>query len=119
MSFTGNGSGVDADRSVTVIIATRDRPKLLRRALAGVLAQRHDAPIEIVVVFDSTGSMGSEIYAVKRRIVKIGKTVLEKIPRARFSLVTYRDRRDTYLVKGIELSNSLERLESFVTFSLQ
>ena len=41
-----------ADRSVSVVIATRDRPELLRRALDGVLAQRHDAPIEIVVVFD-------------------------------------------------------------------
>ncbi|MDH5521369.1 MAG: glycosyltransferase family 2 protein [Acidimicrobiia bacterium] len=41
-----------ADRSVSVIIATRDRPQLLRRALAGVLAQRHDAPVEIVLVFD-------------------------------------------------------------------
>ncbi len=41
-----------ADRSVSVVIATRDRPELLRRALTGVLAQRHDAPIEIVVVFD-------------------------------------------------------------------
>lgn len=42
------------DRSVSVIIATRDRAELLRRALAGVRAQRHDAPIEIVVVFDRT-----------------------------------------------------------------
>lgn len=41
-----------ADRSVSVVIATRDRPQLLRRALAGILAQRHDAPIEIVLVFD-------------------------------------------------------------------
>lgn len=41
-----------ADRSVSVIIATRDRPVLLRRALTGVRSQRHDARIEIVVVFD-------------------------------------------------------------------
>ena len=40
------------DQSVSVVIATRDRPQLLRRALAGVLAQRHDAPVEIVLVFD-------------------------------------------------------------------
>ena len=40
------------DRSVSVIIATRDRPELLRRAIAGVEAQRHDAPVEIIVVFD-------------------------------------------------------------------
>lgn len=40
------------DRSVSVVIATRERPELLRRAIAGVLTQEHDAPIEIVVVFD-------------------------------------------------------------------
>jgi glycosyltransferase involved in cell wall biosynthesis len=41
-----------ADRSVSVVIATRDRPELLRRAIDGVAAQRHDQPVEVVVVFD-------------------------------------------------------------------
>jgi len=41
-----------ADRSVTVVIATRDRPELLRRAIEAVAAQRHDQSVEIVVVFD-------------------------------------------------------------------
>jgi glycosyltransferase involved in cell wall biosynthesis len=40
------------DRSVSVIIATRDRPELLRRAIAGVVAQRHSAEVEIILVFD-------------------------------------------------------------------
>ena len=40
------------DRSVSVIIATRDRPELLRRAIAGVVAQRHGAEVEIILVFD-------------------------------------------------------------------
>ncbi len=40
------------DRSVSVVIATRDRPELLRRAIDAVLAQDHPAPLEIVVVFD-------------------------------------------------------------------
>jgi len=40
------------DRSVSVVIATRDRPELLRRAIDAVAAQRHDDHIEIVVVFD-------------------------------------------------------------------
>lgn len=40
------------DRAVSVVIATRDRPQLLRRAIDAVLTQEHDAPIEIVVVFD-------------------------------------------------------------------
>jgi glycosyltransferase involved in cell wall biosynthesis len=40
------------DGAVSVVIATRDRPQLLRRAIDAVAAQRHVAPIEIVVVFD-------------------------------------------------------------------
>ncbi len=42
------------DRSVTVIIATRDRPELLVRAIDAVAAQRHDDRVEVVVVFDQT-----------------------------------------------------------------
>lgn len=41
-----------AARSVSVVIATRDRPELLRRAIDGVLSQRHTADLEIIVVFD-------------------------------------------------------------------
>jgi glycosyltransferase involved in cell wall biosynthesis len=40
------------DRTVSVVIATRDRPRLLRRAIDSVIAQRHDHHVEIVVVFD-------------------------------------------------------------------
>ncbi|MGO1734947.1 MAG: glycosyltransferase family 2 protein [Leucobacter sp.] len=37
---------------VSVVIATRNRPELLRRAVASVLAQENVGPIEIVLVFD-------------------------------------------------------------------
>lgn len=39
---------------VSVVMATRDRPQLLRRAVASVLAQDVEVPIEIVLVFDGT-----------------------------------------------------------------
>jgi glycosyltransferase involved in cell wall biosynthesis len=38
--------------SVTAIIATRDRPRELRRAIVAVLGQEYDAPVECIVVFD-------------------------------------------------------------------
>ena len=38
--------------SVSVVIATRDRPELLRRAIGSVLAQAYPGRIECVVVFD-------------------------------------------------------------------
>lgn len=38
--------------SVSVVIATRDRPALLRRAIDSVLAQRYPGPVDVIVVFD-------------------------------------------------------------------
>lgn len=39
-------------RGVSVVIATRDRPELLARAVEAALAQDHDGPVEVVAVFD-------------------------------------------------------------------
>ncbi len=51
MSVDGGAERV-GPRSVSVVIATRDRPELLRRAIDGIRAQRHDDDVEIIVVFD-------------------------------------------------------------------
>lgn len=40
--------------SVTVVIATRDRPVLLRRAVESVLAQRYPGAVEVIAVFDQS-----------------------------------------------------------------
>jgi len=40
--------------SVSAVVATRDRPELLRRAVRAILDQVYDGPIECVVVFDGT-----------------------------------------------------------------
>ena len=39
---------------VSVVMATRDRPQLLRRAVSSVLSQDYDGQIEIVLVYDGT-----------------------------------------------------------------
>ena len=38
--------------TVSAIIATRNRPELLRRAIAAIIGQDYEGDIEIVVVFD-------------------------------------------------------------------
>ena len=40
------------DQSVSVIVATRDRPELVRRALDAIVSQDHPDNIEVVLVFD-------------------------------------------------------------------
>lgn len=49
---TGPRPGSTVGRDVSVVIATRDRPELLRRAVESVSNQEHDGRVEIVVVFD-------------------------------------------------------------------
>jgi glycosyltransferase involved in cell wall biosynthesis len=44
--------------SVSVIIATRGRPELLRKAVAAALTQQYDGPIEVLVVFDQAAIDG-------------------------------------------------------------
>jgi len=50
-----NGAAINgAAPSVSVIVATRDRPELLRRAIDSILGQRYGGPIEVLVVFDQS-----------------------------------------------------------------
>jgi glycosyltransferase involved in cell wall biosynthesis len=43
-----------SDPSVSVVIPTRDRPDLLRRAIETIRAQRYDGDIECITVFDQS-----------------------------------------------------------------
>jgi hypothetical protein len=70
--------------------------------------------LDLVIVFDSTSSMGAEIEMVKARILQIGRTLLDKIPDARIGFVTYKDITDPPVAAGIPLTNDLEQLLQFL-----
>ena len=58
------------DRSTSVVIATRDRPALLRRALDGILGQTFDGDLEVIVVFDrSEPDRSLELEEPGRRVI--------------------------------------------------
>ncbi len=64
------------DNAVSTVIATLDRPELLRRAIDGVLSQNHGADIEIVIVFDNDApdrslELEEVVDGFERRIVVI------------------------------------------------
>lgn len=56
---------------VSVVIATRDRPELLRKAIAAVLSQQYDGRIDIAVVFDQTTPDLSLVQHDERRSVAV------------------------------------------------
>jgi hypothetical protein len=70
--------------------------------------------LDIVLTFDSTGSMGGEIRAVERQIHNIGSALLKLVPKARIGLVTYRDEGDEYVVRGLPLTNDITAIDRFL-----
>ncbi len=71
--------------------------------------------LDVVLVFDSTGSMGGEIETIKTRILQIGGALLSKVPNTRIGVVTYRDRSDDYVVKGLTLTKDMRQIFFFLS----
>ena len=70
--------------------------------------------LDIVLTFDSTGSMDSEIRQVKTKIEKIGGALLQLVPKTRISVCTYRDHGDEYVVKGLKLTENLSKVSEYL-----
>lgn len=64
-------------RGVSVVIATRDRPELLAKAVDAALAQDYDGPVEVIAVFDQAdpvpGLARSTTRAGARRTVRVAR----------------------------------------------
>ncbi|MEM9133336.1 MAG: glycosyltransferase family A protein [Actinomycetota bacterium] len=73
-------------RSVSVVVATRDRPELLRRALDAIEAQDVDHDLEVIVVFDrSEPDRSLEFERPGRRLVVTTNARTPGLPGARNS----------------------------------
>lgn len=80
----------------------------------GMLQSLRRNGLDIVLTFDSTGSMSGEIQQVKQQLRRIGGTLLRLVPNARISVCTYRDTGDEYVVRGIPLTSDLRELENYL-----
>lgn len=80
----------------------------------GMLQNLRRNGLDIVICFDSTGSMSGEIDQVKKQIDRIGNILIKLVPKARISLCTYRDQGDEYLARGIPLTSNIQELKGFL-----
>lgn len=71
--------------------------------------------LDIVITFDSTGSMQGEIDQVKSQIERIGRVLYELVPKTRISICTYRDESDLYVVKGLPLTQDLDEVVEYLS----
>ena len=80
------------------------------------VAELQTSGLEIVFVFDSTGSMTQTIHETKSTIVEMCGVLRALVPSARIGLVTYRDHGDKeeYLVRAVPLAQDPWRVSNFV-----
>ena len=98
--------------------------ELAGKSFRGVLRGLQKSGLEVMFVFDSTGSMGGIILEVKSRIRYLMKVVNHLVPNARIGFVTYRDRKKfdlddyEYTVKYIPLmtggKDGVDKLQRFL-----
>lgn len=70
--------------------------------------------LDIVFVFDTTGSMGEEIERLKRtiEIINLNLSSIQGKPLVRFGMVLYKDRGDEYITKVVPLTANLNEFQS-------
>ena len=70
--------------------------------------------LDIVIVFDSSGSMKGELDQVKSKIQRIGGALTQMIRKTRIGVCTYRDQGDDYVVKGLPLTNNIGQIVTYL-----
>lgn len=99
--------------------STGNTPDLEEVGSAGfrkTVAQLKKSGLEIVFVFDSTGSMGMTIRDTKKTIAEMLDVLRALVPDARVGLVTYRDRgrKEEYVVQQLPLAHDFWHASNFV-----
>ncbi|MGI9515908.1 MAG: vWA domain-containing protein [Pirellulaceae bacterium] len=84
------------------------------REFEQLVAQMRQDGLEIVITFDSTGSMEGEIQEVKNKIERMGNVLFRMIPKTRISVCTYRDVGARYVVQGLPLTDNLGDIVNFL-----
>ena len=76
------------------------------------LVTENTPSIEVVFVLDTTGSMSGLIQAAKEKIWSIASSMgsAQQTPNIKIGLVAYRDRKESYITKIIDLSNDLDTM---------
>jgi hypothetical protein len=120
--FHSSWDGFEGDLTVTVTPADGTAPvrKTVARDVSHceVSLPAAAAPLpknlDLVLVLDTTGSMGDELAYLKAEIKSIALAVAAKFPQVsqRYSLIVYRDRGDDYVVRSFPFSSSVEEFRS-------
>ena len=80
-----------------------------------MLGQLRKNGLDIVICFDSTGSMGGSIAATKEQIRRVGNTLHELVPKSRIGICTYRDVGEAYVSIGLPMTKDISDVEKYLS----
>lgn len=89
--------------------------KTVSLALSGVSATLPTA-LDVVLVIDTTGSMGDEITFLRTEVAAIANSVAERWPSVgqRWAVVAYKDIGDSYVVKSTPFASDMATIQSSI-----
>jgi len=106
------------DRNFSSFTVNRQPHFTGEQELAGAFAKHikrmRKRGLDIVFVFDSTGSMGLYVEHVKKKIRSLVRAIRKLVPAARIGLVTYRDLGMDYVTRAVQLTHGTRGLELFL-----
>jgi Mg-chelatase subunit ChlD len=116
--------GADAGLLTRIKTSARPQRDILREGGQTVAAggfgrtvsELRRSGLEIVFVFDSTGSMAGVLGAAKARIAQMAEALHALVPDSRVGVVTYRDRdgSEEYLTRSVPLAQDFYRAINFM-----
>ncbi len=97
-----------AGRATAVLRRSGERTVPVRLASARSVAS--PLPVDILFVFDTTGSMGEEIEGLRATIESSNRNIAAQkpAPSIRFGMVLYRDEGDEYVTRPVPFTDNLE-----------
>ncbi len=98
----------------------KDPPPLAEQGWGGYIKQLQNDGLDVVIVFDSTSSMGVHVLAIKNHVQQLMSAITYLVPNARLGLVAYRDLREfdpteyEYITRIQPLTTDVKVLQKFL-----
>lgn len=102
------------NQNVKTIEIRRDGARQIDITFKQHRARYNNVPLDILFIFDTTGSMGEEINRLKTTIEIIYSNLVysSSKPKLRFGMVLYRDVGDDYITRIVPLTENLQMFQA-------
>jgi len=118
VTFAYDGSGIAQVTAVDLVSGQTLQSECRRVDLSELLVHPAPTVVDILFMFDTTGSMYSYLGTVRTNLLSIVREIHQGLPEARLAILAYGDHCDeatAYLVESCDFTTDTRRLLAFIT----